>query len=918
MCQRILLFVILSFFSLQVLGGTLKGTVLDKQTGEPITGASVRLSKKGFYDVSGLDGTFSIKNVPAGVYQIHVSFVSFQTYTKEIVVGNKDLVLNIALEEDARQLLNEVVVSANVDKSTENAARQTERKANQLMNIVSGKAIELSPDLTVANLVQRVSGISIERNSNGDGQYAILRGMDKRYNYTLVNGIKIPSPDNKYRYVPLDIFPSELLGRLEVFKTLTPDMEGDAVGGVINMVMKDAPERLEVSANLATGYNQLFMDRDFVNFNTKDLNYKSPYEQYGNNYNATLKDFPKGAVQYTSKRPMLNLVGGFSVGNRFYHNKFGVILAGSFQNTYRGSNSLFYSSTVYDTEKSSRITSLAERQYSEQQSRLGLHAKMDFRLNENHKLQWYNAYMNLANEQLRDTKTTDFSSGGYDPVSGNAGLTYSTRSRLTVQKIFNSTLQGTHKLTDKFKMQWSAVYSSATNENPYNTSVSLLGKRVNFKETKTYPQESTRRWEHNSDRDLAGYVNGTYLTTLKNNLLEISFGGMYRDKSRDNFYNNYVLKPTNPFAEYGKDFTDYGDISWSVENPRGAVASALNYTASEKIGAGYGMAKWQKSNLQIIGGLRVEHTDQGYSMLFPLGELRPTGNQEYTDLLPSANAKYALMPNQNLRASYFRSINRPGFFELVPGKVVNEEYQERGNPDLKRAIADNFDIRYEYFPTASDQFMAGVFYKKIQNPIEYTLQLDETRGQDVFYTPGNFGDATNYGLELDAIKYFQKFGIKANYTYTNSEITTKKMIRVRNQSGNLEAQNVNQTRPMYGQSAHVGNVSLFYKNQKTGWDAQIAASYTGERINTVSQFLDNDLWQEAFIQMDASVERKFGKNWVIFAKANNLLNTPMRVFIKNTNPVNANIPQENASGNKTLIREDYYQRSYLIGIRYKL
>jgi len=304
-------------------------------------------------------------------------------------------------------------------------------------------------------------------------------------------------------------------------------------------------------------------------------------------------------------------------------------------------------------------------------------------------------------------------------------------------------------------------------------------------------------------------------------------------------------------------------------------------------------------------------------MLFPLGELRPSGNQVYTDFLPSLNIKHSLSNAQNLRTSYFRSINRPGFFEIVPGKVVNEEFQERGNPDLQRAVADNVDLRYEYFPNPSDQVMAGIFYKAIKNPIEYTLQVDEIRGQDVFYTPGNFGNANNYGFELDAIKYFRNFGIKANYTYTHSSITTKKNIRVRDSAGNLSSIAVNQTRPLYGQSEHIGNFSLLYKNNKTGWDAQLAASYTGERINTVSQFLDNDLWQEAFIQMDFSVEKKLNDRWVIFAKANNLLNTPMRVFIKNTNPVNNNIPDQANSNGKTLIREDYYQRSYLIGIKFK-
>lgn len=889
------------------------GSVADQQTGEPLVGAVVRAMPQGAYDVVGLDGNFRIKGLKKGKHTLKVSYVGYQSFEENIEIP-EHTTRKIQLKPHANQTLEEVVVSAHSDKSSELTARSAERNALQLMNIVSGKAIEISPDLTVANLVQRVSGISIERNSNGDGQYAIMRGMDKRYNYTLVNGIKIPSPDNKYRYVPLDIFPSELLGRLEVSKSLTPDKEGDAVGGVINMVMKEAPTQLELKANLATGYSELFMNRSFDSMNKSLIHTQSPYEAYGKTYSATIQDFAKGFLDTKSASPMPNVIAGLSVGNRYMHNRLGVILAGSFQNTFRGSNSDFYNSTVYDTETTSRITSLAQRIYSEQQQRLGLHAKLDFALNSRTKLQWYNAFMNLQNWQVRQTKTTDFSSGGYDPVAGNAGLGYSTRLRYTRQSIFNSTLQAKHQLATNLSVNWSAVYSLATNAVPENTSVNFLGKREKFVETFTYPTESARRWEHNNDQDIALYANVNYL--FKG--IDWSAGGLFRTKQRDNFYNNYIFKPINPFALYQTDYKQYSDLSWSLENPRGTVASALNYKASEQIGAAYVMGKWTSKEWQIITGVRAEHTSQGYDMLYPLGELRPSGTQDYWDILPSIHTKYALESNQNLRFSYFRSINRPGFFEIVPGKVVNEEYQERGNPDLKRAVADNIDFRYEYFPNASDQLMAGVFYKNIQNPIEYTLQVDETRGQDVFYTPGNFGTAQNYGLELDMIKNFQNFGFKANYTYTNSSITTKKMIRIRNAQGNLEPRSVDQTRPMYGQSAHVGNLSVFYKDGKKGIDAQLAASYTGERINTVSQFLNNDLWQEAFIQMDASIEKNIGKHWTIFAKANNLLNTPMRVFIKNSNSVNSSIPEQSALNNKTLIRQDYYQRSYLVGLRFKL
>ncbi|MCC9136451.1 TonB-dependent receptor domain-containing protein [Pontibacter silvestris] len=910
-----LLLLSLSFCS-PILAATIKGKVQDKVSSEPLVGAYVSLKNTSTFATVGLDGSYKISDLQAGTYALAISYMGYKTLEKEVTIAanSQTITLDLLLESQHQQL-SEIMVTARADGGSDRTARQLERNADQVLNIVSSRAIQISPDLTVANVVQRVSGVSIERNSNGDGQYAILRGMDKRYNYTLVNGIKIPSPDNKYRYVPLDIFPSELLERLEVYKALTPSMEGDAIGGAINMQMKDAPEYFQVSANIATGYSQLFLDRDFLSYNASDINYTSPYEQHGSDYNATASDFPSGTINYKAKRPMPNLLGGFSVGNRFFDNKLGVIVAGSYQNTYRGSNSLFFNSTVVDTDQSSTVTDMQERQYSEQQNRYGLHTKLDYRLNQRHKLQLYNAYLNLTNIQTRDAVTTQLSYGGYDAEAGNAGLTYVVRSRLTEQKIYSSTLHGEHQLLDNLKVRWSGVYSSATSEEPDNTTVTLRGIQENFNRQPTTVEGMTRRWEHNSDRDLTGYLDVTYTVPVAGVPVAFSAGGLYRDKKRDNFYNNYLFSPQNVNALYGTDYNSYTDIQWKLQNPRGSVASALSYDATENITAGYGQFKLETLKMQVTGGVRVEATDQGYSMRFPLGELRPESNQVYTDVLPSLHLKYKPWQNQNIRASYFRSINRPGFFEIVPYKIVNEDYNERGNPDLQRAIADNLDLRYEFFPNATDQLLVGVFYKHIQNPIEYTLQRDETRGQDIFYAPGNFGDADNYGVEVDWIKYFRNVGIKANYTYTNSQITTSKMLRVRDEeNGDLKAVNIEQTRPLYGQSAHVANLSLLYKDTRTGWNGQVAASYTGDRINTVSQFLDNDLWQKGFVQLDASVEKRF-KHLTVFLKANNLLNTPMEVYIKNANSKNSNVPHQSVESGKTLIRRDYYKQSYLIGVR---
>jgi outer membrane receptor protein involved in Fe transport len=901
---------------------SLKGYVYDQKTGEAIPGASVYLEHTDKAVLTGLDGSFEIKHPPAGTYTLKVSYLMYKVLLKQITILKEDNpTLKIYLSESKDKDLSEVIISGKGDGSTEKTARRIEQKSLQVMNAVSGRAIEVSPDLTVANVIQRVSGISIERSSSGDGQYAIVRGMDKRYNYTLVNGVKIPSPDNKYRYVPLDIFPSELLERLEVYKTLTPNMEGDAIGGVVNMVMKDAPEKLQINANLAAGYSQLFIDRDFKSFDASAISHKSLYEINGKNYKATTADFPKGMVDYTSKHPAPNVVGGLSIGNRYFNNKFGILLAGSYQNNYRGSNSTLYNSQVVATDKIGAIVNKDDRTYSEQQKRYGAHAKLDYVFNKNHKLSLYNAYVNLNSLQLRDSKSIDFTSG-YEPEKGNAKLNYATRTRFTEQQIYNSTLQGNHQLIpEKLKLHWSAVYSSAKNDVPDQNNINILGVQENFIDRRTYApaigDAYTRRWERNTEEDKAGYLDLTYNTEISGAKIEFNAGALYRDKQRSSFYNQYVFTSTNPEALFGKDFNNYTEISWTLKNPAGSVDNALTYDASEKMTAGFGMVTLNSENLQVIGGLRVEHTNQGYKMLFPAAELRPTGSQVYTDYLPSLNLKYKLAEKQQLRASYFRSLNRPGFYELIPGGgLIQDDYKEKGNPDLKRATADNYDLRYELFPNGNDQLLVGAFYKNIKNPIEYSFQPDPIRPQDTYYLPGNFGNARNYGLEIDYIKFVHKFGIKVNYTYTHSRITTPKSSRVRDENGDLKPVFVDQTRPLYGQSEHIANISLLYKGGKNGFDAQLAAAYTGPRINTVSQFLDNDLWQQGFIQMDLSAEKKFKNNLSIFIKGGNLLNTPLKLFIKGTNPNNANIATE--FDGKTLIRNDYYKQTYLLGLRYKL
>ena len=143
---------------------------------------------------------------------------------------------------------------------------------------------------------------------------------------------------------------------------------------------------------------------------------------------------------------------------------------------------------------------------------------------------------------------------------------------------------------------------------------------------------------------------------------------------------------------------------------------------------------------------------------------------------------------------------------------------------------------------------SGLFFKNIKDPIELAFVPFNGNSHEINLTPINAGTAFNYGLEIDFIKYFREWGVKGNYTFTNSLITTNKISYVRRENGDIGFDYPSQTRPLYGQSTHVGNISLLYKCSRHGLNGQLAFSYTGDRIYTVSRYIDDDKWQKGFWQ----------------------------------------------------------------------
>jgi TonB-dependent receptor len=721
--------------------------------------------------------------------------------------------------------------------------------------------------------------------------------MEPRYNNTLVNGIKIASPDNKNRFVQLDIIPSEILSSIEISKSLLPNMEGDAIGGTINMVVKDAPAVSSFKATASIGYSQIFFDEKYVYFKTSDIQPSSPIQRNPYGYAAQPGDFSRSNLDFQTKQAPPTGILGFSYTHRFLHNKIGIVIADNVQNQYYGNISSRYtvspgganSDSLYATDVSNY------KGYSMQLNN-GLVAHLDYVFNENNRVNLDNFYIYsyLAQSKLAQD-TTLVGTGRVGPGTGQ--IFNNDQSFTQKQYIENLKLSGQHQLSPNFQFDWAGVYSIAGRKVPdLATLTTDFLINPDFTQTATYFDGITRQWLHNEDKDYSGILNLDYHKKLNSGNLDLKAGGLYRTKTRYNSEDDYELRPPTVNDTGGSTngkpaFTNIYDAQWSVFNSAGtSVYNPNNYKANEVVFAEYIMANFRSNKWEAGGGLRVENTNTNWDIKVHSPTAPSSGGQVYQDFLPSVFFKYFISNKQDLHFSYFKSISRPNYYELVPAETFAGDFYLTGNPYVLHSVADNYDIRYEIFPKGEENLFLGVFYKNIQNPIE--LRLYQYQKGLLYLLPLNSGTAHDYGAELAFTKYWGKFGVTGNYTYTHSAVTI--------QIPNYQNDTLNETRPLQGQTDNIINVSLLYKDVKHGFFAQVAYEFQGNTLVYTSNFYQSDYYQHPTNTLAVSLEKDIHNHFTVFGKFNNLLNTPVTEYVQGT----------------LLVAKDIYKANYSIGIRY--
>ncbi|NJL15543.1 MAG: TonB-dependent receptor [Microscillaceae bacterium] len=852
--------------------GLLSGKITDEQTGQALPGASLRLEGTTNGTATDLNGEYRL-SLPVGSYQLLITFIGFTDKKEAIEIqAGQTTVLNLSLVSEAFEL-NGIVVTGQLEGQVK--ALNQQRSAINIKNIVAADQIGRFPDPNAAEALQRVPGVNIERDQ-GEGRYVLVRGLAPQFTNVSVNGEQIPSPEADVRFVALDAVPADQLASMEVTKALTPDMDGDAIGGSVNLITRTAQSKdPSLSASLVGGYNNLM------------------------------------------RRP--NIQGALQYGQRFGQGeKFGVMLNSSYYHNELGSDN--WEREPFDNE-------LELRDYELVRTRLGLSTTLDYRFDANNEVYVRALYARFSDREWRRR---------YIFIPEDEEIERATKDRYESQSILSLNVGGRHSLP-KVSIDYEFSYSYAEQDTPYDYEGSFIAgipSTLDFGDGADYPVLTAPGYLDNSEYEFNELELGQTLAKDENITARINiglpyqlgnasglfkFGGKVRFKTKsfeiindkyenrggvpnldffqgglldDRFLDNRFTLAPNLDVQALTGYLNANPAQFELQIEDKAIDQALeSYEAEENVYAAYLMTQLQFNKLTLLGGIRYESTEVNYKsndvVIAPNGDLQAIipreGGTTYDFFLPQLHLKYALNDLTNLRFAATFSYARPNFADIVPAQEANLEDREAsvGNPELKPVGALNLDFLGEKYFGNVGVLSGGVFYKRLNDFIfprvirnsQYPLvgppvvsNVDVTQIQNG-ESADLFGFELAYQQNLSFLPGFLSgFGVYVNYTYTSSTAD----IQSRSQD------NATETIDLPGQAEHVGNFSLSYDSKN--FSARVALNFNGKYLQEVGGAPEEDIFVKSRLQLDASASYTIIPKLRVFAEFLNLTNQPFETF----------------------------------------
>lgn len=857
----------------------LKGRVLDSN-GFPLPGATIIVdSDKG--SVSDFNGFYRFIDLESGNSEISVSYIGFEGATINIKIeDNETITQDFTLEPSATELA-EIIVSGYSSGIVKGMNQQ--KSDLNVTNVISSDQVGKFPDANVGDVLKRVSGVSMQGDL-GEARNIVIRGFAAGLNSVTLNGDRVPSAEGGNRNVQLDLIPSEMIQTIEVNKSMTPDMEADAIGGSVNLVTRSNPSGFRASATVSAG--------------------AEPIRSDGSNANIALVVADK------------------------INDKLSYSLSSTLQTRNYGSDNIeFEWNDPEDWAEDGAIGEHDIRRYDVKRTRRSIALNLDYEIDDNnslfvktiynHRDDWENRF------RLRVSKIDDWYADPSEGVrvrkqtKGGINDDINDNRRLEDQRVKKISLGGEH-LFGKVTMDWKISASKASEERPneryvrfQNSSAELSSIDLSDPEFPVFNFEGDS-WNDPLEYNFSHFEDAQKYTQEKNSSIAVNFELPYNDgddsfkfgakyKAKEKMRNDYWEEYEDDFPYETMADADYFNATINGYEPGntyqlGNFATAQwlgfqsltngsvlldefaggNYSADEKITAAYAMvtdklgdktsvvfgARFEKTDIDYIGNIYDEDTDESVEDLDEV-----SGDSSYSNILPSLNIQHEFSDKFIANLAYSNSIARPSYYDLVPYQVLVSEDQEIevGNPNLEASLSNNFDLMLDYYFGGTALVSAGVFFKSIDNWLyefaDNNYEYNGISGWD-YRQLRNGSKAEVSGLELGfQTRLLDNFTLMANYTYTDSST-----------EGVEDRNDV----PLVGAIENMYNASLAYENKK--FFVRASMNYAGEALDEVGGDPFEDRYYDEQLFFDLNATYRFSDKLSIFAEAKNLTNQPLRYY----------------------------------------
>jgi hypothetical protein len=826
--------------------GRLVGAVLNGLTGQPVPGATVTVVETGARTTTDPDGLYRL-DVPPGAYTLAVTKGTFaeQRVADVAVAAGQSHDLSVVLmpaagsgAESNAAFGEEITVAAEADTTTDAAMLAERRRAGQISDLIGSQEMARTTGGDAAGVLKRVTGISLQ-----DDRYVYVRGLGDRYSNTLLNGSKIPSTEFEKKVVPLDLFPTDLLDKVRVAKSYSVDKPGDFAAGFVELETLQFPNHRSGSIGLSVSQDSIATGEPYLTFGGgldffgdggqplpssipgPDLVRFSPFTGEGFTP-AELEAFGEqlAGVWQPSAGEDAPLDRGYKLAYGDTIGRLGLVLSASYDNDF---DSRLEETNIFSAALGGGVTpqSTYDAEFGEESVRQSALANFAYRLSANHNLRLRSLYTNLANAEGR------FLEGFYGDFGSDIR---DHRVSYREQEVVNLQLSGDHYLggvgAGGSLVEWQAASSTA--ETAENRRQAIYRELTEGIFRLTPDAQSGFMYFNDLADDLVdtGVSWTTFLSSARlNGAIKAGVAYTAHDREFDGrrlrFFHRNVrnldlsLPPDQLFVP-----ENIGPNGFEVEE---ITRPTDRYDGTHDVAGAYAQADLGWGRWRLIGGLRYEDSQ---IELVTLDRNDPSLSEVQTELdetaiLPALSVVYQLGADMNLRGAFSRTLNRPELRELAPFKFTHVVggYSVTGNPDLESADIASYDLRWEWFPSASEVVAVSVFYKDFDQPIESVV----IGAAELLETYENADSARNYGVELEMRREFGSFwpalapfSIVLNGTWVDSEIEIDPNATIL----------TNPTRALVGQPEVVGNVALEWDRRDWGSNVRLLFNHVGEKV----------------------------------------------------------------------------------------